>query len=203
MIHSFWSDFFNVVEPTPTKQRLYTSTQTPSASSVYILSCLFNGCTSGSNGGALYCTSVTYLLVESSSFFSCTTSSRYGGAINFQNTNSGQCVLHKVCGYDCYSTNTASRSDGQFSNTAVKNDASSKNYVNYSSIVRCVTTRSNSFFMMYCSNGKIFWPAVNMSNNRCLYFSVNRCNPFHRFEFCYMFIIVLLLRRQHCFIYQP
>ena len=55
----------------------------------------------------LLCTSVTYLLVESTSFFSCSTSSSSGGVINFSNSNNGQCVLNEVCGYDCCLTYTS------------------------------------------------------------------------------------------------
>jgi hypothetical protein len=178
MVLSFWSDFFEVSEPTPNKQQFYTSRQTPSASSVYILNCLFNGFTSGSDGGALYCnTSVTYLLVESSSFFSCKTSSNIGGAIYFVNTNNGQCVLHKVCGGDCCSI-IASRSDGQFAYVSVKNDASSKNYVNYSSISRCVNDIYDSFHTLWLNYGKIYCPSVNISMNKCYRFTAFYCLPF-------------------------
>jgi hypothetical protein len=174
MVLNFWSDFFEVSEPTPSKQQLYTSTQTPSASSVYILNCLFNGCTSGSNGGALSCTSVTYLLVESTSFFSCKTSGSNGGAVYFSN-DGGQCVLHKVCGNDC---NSGSSSNSQFSYVGVKNDASSKNYINYSSIVRCVNMGSDSWNLIYHNNGRICFPSVNVSMNVCQYFTGIYCNSF-------------------------
>jgi hypothetical protein len=178
MILSFWSDFYEVSEPTPIKQQLFKSRQTPSDSSVYVLNCLFNGCISSDIGGALYCsTSVTYLLIESSSFFSCKTSGSNCGAIYFYNTNNGQSVFHKVCGNDCFPTCT-SRSDGQFSYTTVNNGASSKNYVNYSSISRCVNEKSESYYMLRLINGKICCPSVNISMNKCYRFSGIYYAPF-------------------------
>ena len=107
-IRTAWNDYFTGTV-TPQQPKLYTSTQTLSGTNVYFLDCLFISCTSSNYGGAFYCTSVTYLLVESTSFFSCKTSSDYGGAIFFSNGN-GQCVLHEVCGYDCYSTRSGSSS---------------------------------------------------------------------------------------------
>jgi hypothetical protein len=163
-----WNDYFSGITPN-TYSSEYGSTQTPSASSgggVYILNCLFNGCTSGSNGGALCCSSsVTYLLVESSSFFSCKTSSN-GGAIYFENTNNGQCVLNKVCGNDCCSTYSGS-SYGQFARITVNNSASSKNYVNYSTISRCINDKSCTYHTIQLSSGKICCPSINSSLNRC------------------------------------
>ena len=102
-----------------------------------------------SDGGALYCSSVTYLLIVSSSFFSCNTSSN-GGAIYFTNAGSGQCVLHEVCGYYCCTTD---KNSGQFAYINVYCSASSKNYVNYSSISRCVNEYSGSHYMLYLANG--------------------------------------------------
>jgi hypothetical protein len=161
-----WSDYFTGT-PTPLQPNEYTSRQTPSSTSVYVSNCLFKSITSGSDGGALYCsTSVASLLVESSSFFTCKTSSQTGGAVYFSNTNNGQCVFYKVCGYECF----PSRSDylcGLFCHTNVYNTASSKNYVNYSSITRCITQNSNSQFTLYLGNGKNCCPSVNISMNKC------------------------------------
>ena len=131
-----WNYYFTG-NPTYIKQNEYTSRQTPSSTSVYISNCLFKSIISESDGGALLCTSVTYLLIKSISFFSCKTRSQIGGAICFSNTNNGQHVLCELCGYDCYSTST-SYTSGQFAYIEVSNAASSKNYVNYSSISGCV-----------------------------------------------------------------
>jgi hypothetical protein len=179
MVLSIWSDFYGVSEPTPNKQQLYTSRQTRSASSVYVLDCLFNGLTSSGYGGALYCsTSVTYLLVESSSFFSCNTNSSYGGAIYFFNTNNGQSVLYKVCGNDCCSTYSSGRSDGQFAYIAASNGTFNKNYANFTSISRCMNEKTNSMYILHLVYGKTCSQSINISMNKCYRFSAIRYTPF-------------------------
>jgi hypothetical protein len=106
---------------------------------------------------------------------SCKTSSSHYGAICFSNSN-GQCVFYCVCGYDCCSTFTGS-SYCQFAYAVVNNSASSKNYVNYSSISRCVNERSDSYFILHLVNGKIYCPSVNMSMNKCQQYSAILCSP--------------------------
>jgi hypothetical protein len=169
-----WNDHFPEANPTNTYYlQTFTSRQTPSDTSVYVSNCLFRSITSSSHGGALYSTSVTLLLIESSSFSSCKTSSSYG-AICFSNSNSGQCVLHKVCGYDCRSTNGNSY---QFAYICVKGVASSKNYANYSSITRCVNEISESWHIFGLQYGKTFCLSVNISLNKCYYHSGISCWP--------------------------
>jgi hypothetical protein len=159
-----WNDYFPGTNPTTTlSPKEYTSRESVSDTYVYVSNCLFNKCSSSSDGGALYCSSVTYLLVESSSFFSCKTSSKFGGAIYFSNTNSGECVLHKLCCYDCLTTYT-SGSYGQFANIEVR-----RSYISYSSIVRCVNDDSDSWHTLRHVNGNICCPSVNFSMNKCAY----------------------------------
>jgi hypothetical protein len=102
-----------------------------------------------------------------------------GGAIFFSNGN-GQCVLDGVCGCDCYSTYPSSSwsSAYQFATIRVNNIASSKNYGNYSSIVRCVNGRSNSQRILCHSDGKICCSSVNMSMNKCQDYAGITCWPF-------------------------
>jgi hypothetical protein len=170
-----WNDFYNSQQPTPINKQKHTSRLSLSDASVYVSNCLFESITSTSNGGALCCSSsVTYLLVESSSFFTCKTSGT-GGAIYFANTNSGQSVLREVCGNNCCTT---SSSDGQFTRIDVKNNATSKNYVNYSSITRCVNEGSSAWFMLCICNGKICCPSVNITMNKCGYRSGIYYTPF-------------------------
>jgi hypothetical protein len=169
-LRTAWNDYFTG-SPTQMQQKEYGATKTLSATSVHVSNCLFRSITSGSNGGALSCsTSVTYLLVESSSFFTCKTS-KNGGAIYFYNTDSGECVLYEVCGYNCSSTN------GQFSEINVKNAASNKNYVNYSSIARCVNENSNTWYTLCNRYGKNCYPSVNLSMNKCYSRSGIFCYP--------------------------
>jgi predicted outer membrane repeat protein len=169
-----WNDYFTG-SPTLIQTKEYKTTQTLSGTSVYVSNCLFSSITSTSYGGALYCTSVTYLLIESSTFFSCNTSSSKGGAIYFSNS-AGQCVLYSVCGYDCCTTYNG-YSEGQFSRIYVNDGASSKNCVNYSSITRCVNDNSNSWYILYPTYGKIYFPSVNISMNKCGYRSAIYCIP--------------------------
>jgi hypothetical protein len=172
-----WSDYFGGNLSPTYSQSQYSSQQTPSASSVYVLNCFFKECTSSSDGGALSCTSVTYLLVESSTFFQCRTSNPNGGAVYFYNYNNGQCVLHGVCCNDCRSTCTGT-SRGQFAYIRVKYDLSSLNYVNYSSMVRCINERTESYFILYLSQGKICCPSINMSMTKCDQHSVIHSLPY-------------------------
>jgi hypothetical protein len=168
-----WNDFFTGTPSTTLNSTEYGSKQTPSGTNVYVLNCLFNKCviTSG-DGGALYCTSATYLLIESSSFFSCKTNSGRGGAIYFSGSNCLQSVLYEVCGNDCFSTDT-----GTFAHLVIKNTASNKNCVNYSSIARCVSDSSGSY-PLWLQCGIIHCPSVNMSLNNCKQVSGIVFNPF-------------------------
>jgi hypothetical protein len=168
-----WSDYFTGTPATTINSTEYSSRQTPSVSSVHVLNCLFNKCTlTSGDGGALYCsTSVTYLFVESSSFFSCRTNSGQGGAIYFENTNNGQSVLYGVCSNDCYSTNY-----GSLAFIIIGNAASNKNYANYTSAVRGVTSSKGDSLRL--KNGNIYCPSVNSSINKCPHAAVIACFPF-------------------------
>jgi hypothetical protein len=168
-IRTAWDDYFTGT-PTIQQSTEYGTRQTPSDSNVYVLNCLFKSINSGSDGGALYC-SVAYLLIESSSFFSCKTSSSHGGAIYVSNGGGGQCVLHKVCGYDC-----CSNRNWQFAHLQVKDGTSSKNYINYSSITRCVNANSNTYHTVGLYYGKICCQSVNVSMNKC-YSRIVTCYP--------------------------
>jgi hypothetical protein len=163
-----WSEYFPGSPNTQISRSDYNSRQTPSGESVYVSNCLFRSITTSSNGGALCCTSVTYFLVEFSSFFSCQTSSSHGGAVYFSNTGSGQCVVYGICGNDCSSTYT-SDSYGQFAWILVNNIASNNNYFNYSSISRCLNENSNSRRTLFLNNGKVCCQSVNISMNKCGY----------------------------------
>jgi hypothetical protein len=166
-----WNEYFTVSPTTTLSYSEYSSQLSYSSGGVYVLNCLFSGITSGSYGGALSCTSsVTYLLIESSSFFTCKTSAKFGGAIYFEHTSNGESVLHEICGYDCYSTYTNGPCD-QFAYIGVNNAVTKKNYFNYTSISRCVSGRSDSQFTLRLEYGKICCPSVNLSMNKCQCYS--------------------------------
>jgi predicted outer membrane repeat protein len=175
-IRTGWSDFFEGYPSTTLVPKEYTSNQTLSGTNVYVLNCVFSKCTSTEHGGAISCKSASFMLIESSSFFTCNTSQRYGGAVYFQNS-SCECVLYKVCANDCLSTNTNVSSYGQFLYTEVKNGVFVKNYVNYSSISRCVNDIPNSWYTLYLNNGKTFVTSVNISKNKCGHRSGICCWP--------------------------
>jgi predicted outer membrane repeat protein len=172
-----WNDYFAATNPTNYNSKTYTSRQALSGTCFHVSNCLFISIESSSDGGAIYCTSFTYFLVELSSLFSCKTSSQNGGAIYFSNSNS-QCVLDMVCGYDCYSTYTSGSSWYQFAYIGVKNAAQSKNYFNYSSISRCVIVDSDSYYIICLNSGKICCPSVNISMNKCQSLPAIACFPY-------------------------
>jgi hypothetical protein len=176
LIHSrtAWNDYFEGTFSPNLNSQTYTSRQTPSGTNVYVSNCLFKFITSTDHGGALYCTSETNFLVESTFFFSCKTSAQFGGAIYFENS-AGQSVLYNVCGYDCCSTH--SNAHYLFAYIGFNNAVSSKNYVNYSSISRCVTEKSDSYYPLNLKNGKICCPSVNISLNKCYGRSGIYCYP--------------------------
>jgi hypothetical protein len=159
-----WDEYFTG-SPSQFVGYQYTTRQTRSEQSVYVLNCLFNKISASSGGSALYCTSVTHLLIESTSFFTCKTSTGNGGAIYFSNTNDGQCVLHEVCGYACGTEG----SYGLFAYIQVNDSILCKNHINYSSVARCTFEVSNSYRTLHLYNGKICCPSVNISMNKCYY----------------------------------
>jgi hypothetical protein len=169
---SAWNDYFTATPVTTFGPGEYNSRQYPTASNVHVLNCLFNTFTSESYGGALYCAN-KFLLVELSSFFSCKTSGRDGGAICYDNSNGGQCVLNGICGKNC-----SSSTYGQFSRMYVDGYPSYKNYVNYSSISRCVNENSDSYKTLRLNGGNVCCISTNISMNKCYYRSGIYCCPY-------------------------
>ena len=81
-IRTAWSDYYTE-SLTTFQSNEYGALQTPSGTNGHLLNYVFRSITSTSNGGGLSCISVTYLLIESTSFFSCKTSGQRSGAIYF------------------------------------------------------------------------------------------------------------------------
>jgi hypothetical protein len=165
-----WNDYFTSSPVTTVSSSKYSSRLSYSSGNIYVLDCLFSTITSTSNGGALYCSSVSCLLIESSSFFTCKTSSQYAGAIYFSNTGSGQSVLHGVCGYDCYSTYTSGPYNQFARIEANYGTISHKNYMNYSSVSHCISEISGSYYTFRLYGGKVCCQSVNSSMNKCQYY---------------------------------
>jgi hypothetical protein len=140
----------------------YTQTLTLNENYVCVRDSVFQYCLSSSNGGAIYCSNTVYkLLVERTSFISCKTSSS-GGGICFYNTASGECILSKICGFNCSSTGS-----GQCANIYTKNDATFKNHVNDSSFSHTSKVSSSPHHVLYLNYGNILCPSVNITNNEC------------------------------------
>jgi hypothetical protein len=148
-----------------------------SATNAYVHDCVFRSCTGSSNGGAICCGSgVRRLLVEQSSFISCKTSGSYGGAIYFSNTGNGECVLSRICGFNCYSTNTGA-SWGQFAYLNPYNNYNYKNHVNDSTITRSSNQNLDVRYTLDLRNGNILCPSVNLSHSVCVYVPALYCDP--------------------------
>jgi hypothetical protein len=153
------------------------SPQTPTSNNVFVHDCTFRSCTSSSHGGALYCHSsnnVIKLLVGRTSFTSCRTSKEYGGAIYFDSQTSGECILNKICGFDCLSTYSG-WSLGQFVYALTKNDATFKNHVNDSSFTRTSKVGTYSCYSLRLFYGNILCPSVNITKNECYHCSALVC----------------------------
>jgi hypothetical protein len=156
-----WDDHYPPANPTTYISQTYSSRQSVSGS-LYFSNCLFRSITTSSDGGALSVSGST-LLIESTSFFSCTTSNTWGGALY---SYSGQSVLYKVCGYNCYSTSN-SNSYGQFLHIGGNSTTLGKNFLNYSSFTRSLNDRSGARYMLFYYSGKFGISQANVSNNRC------------------------------------
>jgi hypothetical protein len=61
--------------------------------------------------------------------------------------------------------------------TYVKSGISSKNYINYSSIARCVNEASGSIDPLRFHYGNVCIPSINISMNKCYTRSAIYCNP--------------------------
>ena len=62
----------------------------------YVHDCVFSYCTSETAGGALLCTVVDKLYIEQTTFYSCKTYSKSGGAI-YAMHYFGQCAMIGIC----------------------------------------------------------------------------------------------------------
>lgn len=157
----------------------FTETINPTENEVYVHDSLFNNCQSDACGGAICCTGtstsgVSKLVVSQSSFTSCTASKNNSGAIYLYNTDTGQCIICKVCSFQCKSA-----LNGQFACTTLKNDINYINQVNDTTITGS-KGKSKSYFALYLCNGKISLPSVNITNNECAYYSALYCHPYQK-----------------------
>jgi len=156
----------------------YTETQNPTDQNVYVHDCVFQSCSSSSYGGALSCGSTVYkLLVEQTSFTSCKTKNSRGGAIYFESSTNGECILSKNCAYDCSSTISNAWSGGQCAYIQIKDDASYKNHVNVSSFTQSLIESTDARHVVDLIYGNILCPSVNITNNKCTRQIALWCTP--------------------------
>jgi hypothetical protein len=149
----------------------YTERLIINENNVYVHDCVFYCCSSDSDGGALYCNYRVYrMLVEKSSFISCKTSSFNGGGIYFWSSSNGECVLSRICGFNCSSINSATDGTtavGPFGYIYTKNNNTYRNHVNDSSITHTLKECKYSCYSLYLYNGNILCQSVNLTNNEC------------------------------------
>ena len=107
----------------------------------YVHDCTSFNISGSGSGGVIYYSKDSKLLVEFSSFNTCSSSS-HGGAIYFG--SSGQCVLSSVCGVKC---NTDNSQWGQFCYNVVSLGDSFKNHIIDSSVT--LTKQINALFTLY------------------------------------------------------
>jgi hypothetical protein len=148
----------------------------PTDQNVFVHDCVFEDCTSSSNGALSCGNSIYKLLVYQTSFVSCWSRSSYGGAIYFDSTTNGECILCKICGFDCSSTNSGN-SYGQFARINTKIYATYKNYVNDSSFSHSSNMNTDSYYVLCLNYGNILCPSVNLTNNLCYSFTAFYCYP--------------------------
>jgi hypothetical protein len=116
------------------------------------------------------------LLVEQTSFISCKTTSSYGGGIYFYSTTNGECILSKICGFDC-SSKYSSGGEGQFTYIYTRNSPTFKNHLNDSSITHSLNGYTGTLSAIFLWYGNILCPSVNSTNNVCYYYTALRTVP--------------------------
>ena len=148
-----------------------------------VANCIFSDISSDQDGGAIGCsgtstTGVQRIYIEETTFTTCKTTNINGGGIFFSNADNGECAIFRTCSFNCSSTR--SNNDvtlGQYAYTKTKEDASSKNEVNETTITgsKKESAFSKHALNLYYSN--IICSAVNITNNECCYCTALYCSP--------------------------
>jgi predicted outer membrane repeat protein len=125
----------------------------------YVHNALFQNLAGSSNGGAIYCESVTInVLIEETSFIYCTPSGQ-GGALFLSIT--GESIVTKVCGSRCRPTSN----HGMFSYVCVTNSYDKRNSFLHSSV--CNSVENLYHQITRHDYGKVLFESSNISNNQC------------------------------------
>jgi len=137
----------------------------PSPGSYYVLDCSYSIMRIIGSGSVFYFSSSNpvKMLVESSSFYNCS-STDHGGAIHFNCMQNGGFVSHKVCATICYTNNPTEIARGQFIWTNI-NDTMI-NGVLLSSICLCSeAVRLQQWYSIALYKGNFRFKTTNSSKN--------------------------------------
>ena len=113
------------------------------------------------------------MLVESSTFHDCQSTSNAGGIMK----SNGECIVNKCCSLKCYSIE---RLGGQFLYTVLSHDPNKKNQVLDSSISHSMKDSKTRSYgeVMGLYMGTIQIKTVNLSNNICETYTVSAPQPY-------------------------
>ena len=145
---------------------------------IYVYDSLFKDIESIKCGGAISSTNgfSTRLCIEETIFSQCKTSGIIGGAVYFCCGGKSQCVIYRVCGFNCSSL-IQEESYGQCFDIEIDTDSSLKNQLKDSTITHCKKDNSQLYYAVELLNGNIFCPSVNISNNDCFGYSALHFSP--------------------------
>ena len=157
-------DYF--LSPTLTGGRYSTQQSSLDNGNIYILSCEFISCSSSSNGGAIFVSpsSSTKMLIEESVFESCKTTGD-SAAIYFR--SGGNCVISRICGFNC------SSKDYAFYYITCTDNVNTKNDLVDSSICSCHDSRE----FIRNDKGTVIFSRINISFNACSFNVGCVCRP--------------------------
>ena len=163
-----WSDYYGDSGSFSTsKERKITGTFSAENSNQYITDCFFEGCTSSSNGGAVFLSySSAKTLIEKTSFANCKSSGAGGSFYLIVD----ECIIYRICSYRCVSTKAV---QGQNDYVSVSGD-NKRNHYKESSISYAINSLSSSQYIMYHLNGEAFFVTSNSSQNKCYFTSILR-----------------------------
>ena len=168
--HKFfsWENFFGseLLQPTEISSS-FIGSQQPSLEQNYawISKCYFHQMSSESTGGAIsYSVTGGKFLVESSLFNNCSARTN-GGAIYL---SFGDCVINKVCGYQCSAIYES------FCDIYQSSETKEKNFVHESSIASC---NASLQYTMHHDKGYIEAVSLNLSHNQAKSHSAFACVP--------------------------
>jgi len=139
----------------------------PPESKYTIINCLFQYCSSKSQGGAMYWSSVQYSItirIIETTFSNC--SSAEGGAIYSQITGSScDLAISKVCSSSCFARTNSK--EGMFSYLTFTTNTINGLSCGLLSVSQCGTNTNQIYSTMFCDQGTQSMEYMNISYNKC------------------------------------